>query len=745
MTEPAPVDAKARLGAIVERTRERFVAHKSLLSFAEYLDVVAANPVAQARDSARYIRDAFDFYGTSPVKRPYGTFTRYHLFDAPFDGGRDRVIGHEPVQEAIYGLLTDFVRAGRVNKLILLHGPNGSAKSSLIGCIMRALEDYSQQPEGALYTFNWVFPSAKTERGSIGFGGRRGLDALDTYAHLLEGDVDARLRTETRDHPLLLLPRGPRVELLRGLLGENASLPKALTEGELSPKSRQVYEALLRAYQGDLAEVLKHIQVERFVISRRYRQAAVTIDPQMRADAGVRQITADRSISALPPSLHNVMLFEPAGDLVDANRGMVEYNDLLKRPLEAFKYLLSTCENGTLRLDTMTLYLDAVFVGSCNEGHLQAFQEIPDFASFKARIELVKVPYQTDYVVEAALYAEQIKASRLRVPVAPHTEQAAALWAVLTRLTRPIAEESLEAELRKGLGKLTPLQKAELYAHAAPPKDQPRDVANAIIGHLPELFREHRAAEDYEGRIGASAREIQAVLLGAARRRGFACLSPVSLFEELRELCRQKAVYEFLRLKPDGAFYQPEKFIAQVKDWYLDRVEDELFRAMGLVDDLATADLFNRYIDHVTHFVRREKRLNPLTNQYEAADAGFMRSVEDRFGIKDKDAEDFRTGIMHRIAAWRMDHPEAVLDFSVIFADRIARLNDSFYEEKRRVAWQVKKDLLAVLVDGGVRLEPDVRQRATDTLARLEGEFGYERRCATEVVSFLLKERPSEA
>lgn len=744
MTEPAPINLRARLVEIAERTRERFVAHKSLLSFAEYLEVVAANPVSQARDTARYIRDAFDFYGSSPVKRAYGTFTRYHLFDAPFDGGRDRVIGHEPVQEAIYGLLTDFVRAGRVNKLILLHGPNGSAKSSLIACIMRALEDYSQKPEGALYTFNWVFPAGRMERGNIGFGGRRPLDVHDTYAHLAEGDVDARLRTESRDHPLLLLPRAQRLELLRTMLGEDAQLPKSLAEGELSPKARQIYEALLRAYQGDLAEVLKHVQVERFMISRRYRQAAVTIDPQMRADAGVRQVTADRSINALPPSLHNVMLFEPMGDLVDANRGMVEYNDLLKRPIEAFKYLLSTCENGTLRLDTMTLHLDAVFVGSCNSGHLQAFQEIPDFASFKARIELVQVPYQTDYVVEAALYASQLKASHLQVPVAPHTAEAAALWAVLTRLNRPATDEAVDAELRKALAKLNPMQIAEMYAHGAPPRDLPRDTANALVGFLPELYREHHAGEEYEGKHGASAREMHAAILGATRRRGHSCLSPVSLLEELRDLCRQKAVYEFLRLKPDGAFSQPEKFISQVKDWYLDRLEDELFRAMGLVNDLATIDLFMRYIDHVTHYVRREKRLNPLTNQYEAADVAFMASVEARFGVKDKEFEDFRTGIMHRIAAWRMDHPDAPLDYALIFADRLGRLSDSFYEEKRRVAWQVKKDALAVLVDGGIHLEPDARIRAEGTLTRLEAEFGYDRRCATEVISFMLKERPSE-
>ncbi|MGK0359547.1 MAG: serine protein kinase [Bradymonadia bacterium] len=740
------MDPHAFLAQTNDETRERFVAEKTLLSFSDYLSQVAADPVRQTRDAARYLRDCFDHYGSERVTFPYGTFTHFKLFDAPFDGGRDRVVGHAPVQEAIYGHLTDFVRAGRVNKLILLHGPNGSAKSSLISCIMRGLEDYSHAPEGAMYTFNWVFPNGKLERTNIGFGGQRALDNLDSYAHLPERDVDARLRIETRDHPLLLLPRPARMKLLADLLGPGVRPPKSLTEGELSAKARQIFEALLRAYQGDLGQVLKHVQVERFFVSRRYRQAAVTVDPQMRADAGVRQVTADRSLGALPPSLQNQTLYEPIGDLVDANRGVVEYNDLLKRPLEAFKYLLSACEQGIVRLDMMTLYLDAVLLGSCNVGQLEGFQTMPDFASFKARIELVQVPYQTDFKIEQTIYAEQATSlgaglDTVDKPIAPHTAAVAALWAVLTRLRRPLTAE-LAPALKKAFGKLTPLQKARLYAEGATPKAMSRDVANALRGHLPTLFADHRVSSEYEGRTGASPREIQGVLMGAARRRAHACLSPSAVFDELRELCKQDQVYAFLRETSDGPYQQPSKFINAVKDWYLDRVEDELHQAMGLVDRGATGTLFESYVDHVVHHIRKEKRHNPVTGQYEAADERLMRDVEARLGIEDRDADDFRAGVMHRIGAWRMDNPESPLDYGVIFTDRIARLNDSFYAEKRRVAYQIRQELLTLLVEGADRLDAEAVERAEATLAVLTGELGYDRISAVEVIGFLLKERP---
>ncbi len=567
---------------------------------------------------------------------------------------------------------------------------------------------------------------------------------MDTFAHLAEGNVDARIRTETRDHPLLLLPREARLEFLRTHLPKGAAIPDSLAQGELSPKARQIRDALLRAYKGDLAEVLKHVQVERYYVSRRYRQSAVTVDPQMRVDASVRQVTADRSLGSLPPALHNLTLFEPMGDLVDANRGVIEYNDLLKRPLEAFKYLLSTCENGTVRLDTMNLYLDAVFIGSCNAGHLDAFKEIPDFASFKARIELVQVPYLIDYERERAIYRDQIAGPGVRKEVAPHTDEVAAMWAVLTRLVRPDAER-YPSSVRKVLGSLTPLQKAELYAHGRLPPGLGRDTENTLRAQIPTIYEERRATEHYEGRYGASPRELKAALLGAARHAGYQCLSPIALFAELRQLCEQSSIYEFLRLKADGDYHKPESFVEAMEAWYLEMVEDELHQAMGLVDAAATTDLLLRYIDHVTHFVRKEKRQNPITGDYEPADEKVMGDVERRLGLGEKTKEEFREGIIHRIAAWRMENPEGDLVYERIFAKYVDALNEAFYNEKREVAERIQHHLLTFLVDGGRGLDADAKAQAESTLKALERDFGYCRTCAVEVVGFALKRKQKES
>src|SRR5215475_3392911 len=123
------------------------------------------------------------------------------------------------VQNAVYRVLRSFVQDGRPNKLILLHGPNGSAKSTFIRCLGRALEHYSTLDEGALYRFSWIFPTQKHTRGGIGFGGNsEALAASESFAYLPDDVIDARVGDELRDHPLLLIPLDERQKLIERLI-----------------------------------------------------------------------------------------------------------------------------------------------------------------------------------------------------------------------------------------------------------------------------------------------------------------------------------------------------------------------------------------------------------------------------------------------------------------------------------------------------------------------------------------------
>ena len=334
---------KNTLKNIDQWVRKEFENHKRLLSFEEYLGLVSENPEMQLRGSAEYLANAIEFFGKGEI--PGTQLSRFRVFDEPSNRAAKRVVGQIEAENELYRSLKSFARQGINNKLILLHGPNGSAKSSLIQALMAGLETYSQAKEGALYTFSWVFPVDKITKSGIGFGSTAATaKSMASFAKLPEDELAVRIPCELKDHPLLVVPAENRKAFLISLLGEQkaervwAEMPLYLTQGALSHNAKQIAEALLVNYQGDFKKVLMHVQVERFFYSRRYRSGLVTIEPQMHVDAQYHQVTYNKGLSSLPTVLQNLNLHVLTGDLVDGNRGIVEFSDLLKRPIDSFKW-----------------------------------------------------------------------------------------------------------------------------------------------------------------------------------------------------------------------------------------------------------------------------------------------------------------------------------------------------------------------------------------------------------------------
>src|SRR5258707_8596477 len=116
-----PAEVKAAVVGRHAAVREDFRRNRRVLSFAEYLALVFAEPTRQLRSSTQYIVDCFDHYGSEKVSYPWGEVTRFKLFDAPWANGEDRLFGQEMVQNQTYQVLKSFVRDGRPTKVILLH------------------------------------------------------------------------------------------------------------------------------------------------------------------------------------------------------------------------------------------------------------------------------------------------------------------------------------------------------------------------------------------------------------------------------------------------------------------------------------------------------------------------------------------------------------------------------------------------------------------------------------------------
>lgn len=743
MTE-VPGSVRETLLELHSAVREDFTRNRRVLAFSEYLALAFADPNRQLRSSAQYLLDCFDHFGTEQVTYPWGDVTHYKLFDAPWANGEDRLFGQEMVQNQVYRILRTFVQDGRPSKLILLHGPNGSAKSTFIRCLGRALEHYSTLDEGALYRFSWIFPTQKSTRGGIGFGGQPTIDSLESFAYLPDDQVDARLGDELRDHPLLLVPLEERQKLIGKML-ERASdrgfqVSDYLRTGSLSPKNRGIYDALLASYQGDYVQVLRHVRVERFEVSHRYRQGWVTVEPQLSVDATERQVTADRTLAALPPSLQAVSLYEYGGEIVGANRGMIEFDDLLKRPLEHYKYLLTTVERAALSMQSATLLLDLAFIGSCNDIHLAAFREIPDFQSFKGRIELVRVPFILDVRHEEALYRERLREAAGGRHVAPHTAYVAALWAVLSRMRKPQIER-FPSTLAEAIGRLTPLDKVALYSTGEVPEDLSPDRARELAAHIKDLFHESDTYPIYEGRVGASPREMQTVLLAAAGNTRYEYVSPLVVLDEIVELCRQASLYEFLRqdVQP-GGYHDHKKLVDVAKGKLFDVIDDEVRVAVGLVEESEYARVFERYVTHVMHAIKKEKVRNPATGRHEDPDEQMMREVERTLEIPGR-SDDFRQSLIAKIGAWSLDHRGQKPVMSDIFADLLRKLRDAYYEKHRKTIAKGVADLVMLLSGNEAHLSSEARTRADTALATLITRFGYTRESARDLVGALASMR----
>lgn len=741
--KPPPHD----LSSIAEGVERRFRAGRRVLTFAEYLELYATDPIRYARDASRYVRDMFEHYGTTEVTRPWGTFRRYNLFDTPWEPRTPRalprgaLVGQEYVQDEVYRALLNFVREGKPNRLILLHGPNGSAKSTIVACIMSALEHYSTCDEGALYRFSWVFPSGKTTRGALGFSGAaaQAKDA-QSYAHLSDDQIDARLVPEVRDHPLFLIPMADRAKLLeRAFSGKGDAPSEWISKGELSHKSQQVFEALLSSYGGSYTEVLKHVRVERYFISRRYRVGAVTVGPQMSVDAGERQLTADRSLQALPASLQAVALYEAKGELVDAAGGILEFSDILKRPLDAFKYLQLSIETGEVGLTAQNVQLNCVMLASANELHLDAFREHPEFASFRGRFELIRVPYLRSYLQEQAVYETHV-ASQVERHVAPHATFTAAFFSVLTRMRKPNPER-YERDLASAVSGLTVVEKADLYALGRAPERLDSDTQKLLTVNIAEVFGEADAYPVYEGRVGASPREMRMVLLDAAQSQKYACLSPLSVLDEIEALCERRNEFEWLGQDPlPGGYHDTKLFRETLLARLLSTWEEEFYAASGLIEEQRYAELFEKYVQHVSAWVKGERLFSRVTQKYEDADERTMVEVERLLEIR-SEAGEFRKQFISAIAAWSLDHPGVKIEAARVFPQHLRKMRETIFSERKKDVAAMTKDLIILVREEGKGLNHDAKKAAEGALSRLQTKSGYCPSCAADAAGMLLRKR----
>jgi predicted Ser/Thr protein kinase len=484
--------------------------------------------------------------------------------------------------------------------------------------------------------------------------------------------------------------------------------------------------------------VLAHVRVERVYVSERYRQAAVTIGPQMAVDAQERQITVDRSLASLPASLASLSLYETHGELVEAAGGILEFSDLLKRPLDAWRYLLLAVEEGEIALSSSVLPLNAVFVATSNDIHLKAFREHHEYRSFRGRLSLVRVPYLLDYRQEQGIYDAQI-VPQVRTHVAPHATYVAALWALLTRLRRPQVEGYENKKLGQLASSLTPIEKAEYYSDLQIPNRFSNEESQLLRAGFHDVRHETDTWPSYEGSSGASPREIRTLLLDAAQDPQFSCLSPLAVLQRIRELCEADD-YDFLKETPESGYHDHRGFVDVVRERWLDRVDDEFRRSTGLVEETQYLDLFDKYVTHVSNWVKRERVYNTVTGQYEEPDPKLMENLEGMLGVT-RNNESFRRDLISTVAAHAIDHPGEKPNYPRLFPRYLQQVREATYGKRKKQLSEIARDVLSVLSKETSQIDQERQQKARGTIERLGREHGYTETSIRDAIGELLRRR----
>jgi serine protein kinase len=711
------------LGDLSRTVKQGFKDDLQILSFEEYMRIMEADPKRQLRGSAGYAADMFDHFGRSG--------RGFQIFSG-------KVVGLESVQNQIYRIFRAFANQGINNRLVLLHGPNGSAKSTLISALMDGVSEYSKTREGALYSFSWIFPIDKITRGSLGIRAgseERRAGNLNSYAYLPDEEIACILPSELRDHPALLIPENERKKWFKKY---DFPIPSRLVSGGLSHRDQLIYQALLNSYQGDFQQVLKHIRVERFTLSRLYRSGLITVEPQMHVDASYQQITMNRSLSQLPASLQGLNLFTVSGDLAEANRGIIDYNDLLKRPLDSYKYLLTACETAKVNVGASILHLDTLFIGSSNELQLDAFKEYPDFSSFKGRIELVKVPYLLKVSEERRVYEPLLPSIAGDKPVGPHTAEVIAIWSVLTRLKKPHSDH-YAGPLTGVIERLTPLEKLKIYESGEMPERLSAEERKHLKASITQLEEEYSTVPYYEGRTGASARELKSLLIDAAQNPQFKTLSPLAVIHELKKFVKRLTEYEFLRQDPVDQYHDHERFIEVTLSEYASIVDREVRECLGLYDTRQWGDFMRRYIGNLSSLLKKEKIKNPITGAYEDPDHALLKEFESIVGAptEEEARTQFRRNLITQIGAWSLDHPNESMDYFKVFPEMKTKMEKHFYEGQKTL---LQKMHTALKQFGTDHEDPNSEgsKLASLTIENMQKKFGYSVDGAKEVIGFLM-------
>ena len=370
---------------ISERLEDLRREHEALRwegTFRDYFELVAQNPRIAQLSHAR-INDMVHAAGIERLNEG----TQHEILSYNFFA--NELFGiEEPIARIVEYFKSAAQRLEVRKRILLLMGPVGGGKSTIVNMLKRGLEDWTRNEAGAVYAIK------------------------DCPMH---------------EEPLHLIPHQLRSEVEKHY--------GIYIEGDLCPQCRYSLE---HTYGGRHEDV----KVHRVGFSEKERVGIGTFSPSDPKSQDITELTGSIDLSTIGEvgveSDPRAYRFD--GELNIANRGLMEFVEMLKVDEKFLYSLLTLSQEQSIKTGRFAMiYADEVILSHTNENEYIAFAGNRKSEALQDRIILVKVPYNLRVSQEERIYDKLLHQSEAlrNVHLAPHTLKVAAMFAVMTRLEEP--------------------------------------------------------------------------------------------------------------------------------------------------------------------------------------------------------------------------------------------------------------------------------------------------------------------